>query len=80
MSKTFLNKEQKKYLKESGWETFPTILSKDGAIWFGQEWDSKRNSLVEISGRFPNLLKEWDKSIRGYDFLIVALRPNKGDQ
>ena len=59
MSKTFLNKEQKKYLKESGWETFPTIISKDGAIWFGQEWD---------------------KSIRGYDFLIVALRPNKGDQ
>ena len=78
MSKTFLNKDQKKYLEKSGWEILPPIISEDGTIWFGQNWDSKRNSLVEISGRFPNLLKEWDESITGYDFLIVALRPNKG--
>lgn len=80
MSKTFLNKEQKKYLEKSGWETFPTIVSKDGAIWFGQNWDSKKNSLVEISGRFPNLLNASDESIRGYDLLVIGVRPIKGDQ
>ena len=78
MSKTFLTKKQKATLEKSGWETFPTIVSKDGAIWFGQNWDSKRNSLVEISGRFPNLLKAWDESITGYDFLVIGVRPIKG--
>ena len=75
MSKTFLTKEQKKYLEESGWEIPPT---EEGVIWFGQDWDSRKNSLVSISEVHPDLLDASDESITGYDFLVIGVRPNKG--
>lgn len=77
MSKTFLNKEQKATLEKSGWEIPPT---KEGVIWFGQDWDSRKNSLVSISNEHPDLLDASDESIVGYDFLVVGIRPNKGGE
>ena len=76
MSKTFLTKEQKTTLEKSGWETIP---STDGVIWFGQDWDSRKNSLVSISEVHPDLLDASDESIIGYDFLVIGIRPNKGE-
>jgi hypothetical protein len=76
MSKTFLNKQQKKYLKESGWETIP---STDGVIWFGQDWDSTKNSLTVLSELFPELLDASDESIIGYDLMVVGIRPERGE-
>ena len=61
MGKTFLTKEQKATLEKSGWEIIP---STDGVIWFGQDWDSRKNSLVSISG---------------YDFLVIGIRPERGE-
>mgnify|MGYP003137578888 FL=1 len=77
MSKTFLTKEQKATLEKSGWEIPPT---KEGVIWFGQDWDSRKNSLVSISNEHPDLLDASDESIVGYDFLVVGIRPNKGGE
>ena len=76
MSKTFLTKEQKKYLEESGWEIPPT---EEGVIWFGQDWDSRKNSLVSISEVTPDLLDASDESITGYDFLVIGIRPERGE-
>ena len=76
MSKTFLTKEQKKYLEESGWEIPPT---EEGVIWFGQDWDSRKNSLVSISEVHPDLLDASDESITGYDFLVIGIRPERGE-
>ena len=77
MSKTFLTKKQKATLEKSGWETIP---SKEGVIWFGQDWDGKTNSLVAISNELPDLLDASDESITGYDFLVIGVRPNKGGE
>ena len=77
MSKTFLNKKQIKYLKESGWEIPPT---EEGVIWFGQDWDGKTNPLVSISNEHPDLLDASDESITGYDLLVIGVRPNKGGE
>ena len=80
MGKTFLNKEQIKDLEKKGWETPPIDgkISKDGTIWFGQDWNSKRNFLATISELFPDLLDASNESIVGYDFLVVGIRPSKG--
>ena len=75
MSKTFLTKKQKATLEKSGWEIPPT---KEGVIWFGQDWDGKTNPLVLISNEHPDLLDASDESITGYDFLVIGVRPNKG--
>ena len=77
MSKTFLNKEQKATLEKSGWEIPPT---KEGVIWFEQDWDSKTNPLVSISNEHPDLVDASDESITGYDLLVVGIRPNKGGE
>ena len=74
--KTFLTKEQKATLEKSGWETIP---SKDGVIWFGQDWDSRKNSLTVLSELFPELLDASDESIIGYDLLVVGIRSEKGE-
>ena len=75
MSKTFLTKEQIKYLKESGWKIPST---KEGVLWFGQDWNGKTNPLVSISNEHPDLVDASDESIRGYDLLVIGVRPIKG--
>jgi hypothetical protein len=67
MSKKFLTPKQIQKIKNFGWQELPT---KDGAMWFGTNWESKRNVLGLIN-------KTIDVSdADGYDFLIVGYRRN----
>ena len=67
MSKKFLTPKQIQKIKSFGWQELPT---KDGAMWFGTNWESKRNVLGLIN-------KTIDVSdADGYDFLIVGYRRN----
>lgn len=68
MSKKFLTPKQIQTIKKFGWQELPT---KDGAMWFGTNWDNKRNILGLIN-------KTIDVSdAEGYDFLIVGYRKNQ---
>ncbi|MGB1097187.1 MAG: hypothetical protein ACPG2Y_01165 [Acholeplasmataceae bacterium] len=68
MSKKFLTPKQIQKIKSFGWQELPT---KDGAMWFGTNWDNKRNILGLIN-------KTIDVSdAEGYDFLIVGYRKNQ---
>jgi len=65
MSKKFLTPKQIQTIKKFGWQEIPT---KDGAMWFGVDWESKRNVLGLIN-------KTIDVSdADGYDFLIVGYK------
>jgi len=65
MSKKFLTPKQIQTIKSFGWQEIPT---KDGAMWFGVDWESKRNVLGLIN-------KTIDVSdADGYDFLIVGYK------
>ena len=72
--KSFLTKDQKKELKEKGWDLIPT---KSNCIWFGQDWDSKRNALATI-----NDIIDLDGSdeIQGYNFLIIGYQKERQDE
>ena len=69
--KSFLTKDQKKELKQKGWDLIPT---KSDCIWFGQDWDSKRNALATI-----NDIIDLDASdeIQGYNFLIIGYQKER---
>ena len=68
MSKKFLTPKQIQTMKNFGWQELPT---KDGAMWFGVDWGSKRNVL----GLINKTIDVSDAEV--YDFLIVGYRKNQ---
>jgi len=76
MSKTFLTKKQIKSLEEKGWEIPSKKVSEERVIFFGQDWKGESDlSLNVINKVFPDLLDSNDKSIIGYNFLVVGVSP-----
>jgi hypothetical protein len=74
MSKMFLTKEQIQKLREYGWEIPDT---KDGTFWVGQDWDDGESLLSIVDGCMDLSLEDDESNdIQGYDFLVVAVRPN----
>jgi hypothetical protein len=70
----FLNKEQVKHLEKNGWEIPHT---KDGTFWVGQDWDDGESLLSIVDGCMNLSLEDEDgNEFTGYDFLVVAMRPN----
>tara|TARA_R100000781_G_C4072894_1_gene125074 strand:- start:936 stop:1229 length:294 start_codon:yes stop_codon:yes gene_type:complete len=73
---TFLTKKQIKSLQGKGWKIPPKKLSKERVIFFGQDWKEESDlSLNVINKAFPDLLDTNDKSIIGYNFLVVGVHP-----
>jgi hypothetical protein len=70
----FLNKEQIKHLQKNGWEIPP---AENGTFWFGQDWDDRYTTLEAASGALDLPIDDDNgNEIIGWDFLVVAMRPN----